>query len=703
MITQFPLSRITDNPWNERGLDEANVDTIAASIQADGLLQPPLGRWLDGGAEPSVQLAFGHHRLAAYRKLQTEWNKTSHEDMTNPWDSISVDVRELDDITMAKYAIVENHHRSDPSAIERARALLRLTGELHMTQAEAGALFGLKSQASVAHLTALLRLPDDVQQLVHSGQIAQAAARALLPLLHFQPAAVSKIAKDSLEEEPDDRSEAILGEIRNLLERKAKSLATWGRPWPLEWPAKPLAIDDNRKEKGEPSTIPACRGCQFAVLKDPKADPQGRLSYCLREPCFNAKGRAWARMEVARASEKLGIPVAAPGETVSVVFSGSYDHAEQQRAGKLLRARLPELRLAPQKSSGVDHGLMDLFGSKDVMLVTTSNMAVTKYLNETKGKPVGTPAKSANETPAQAERRRVAEVEQREERALERIAFNRAKSDILWLVDHVAALIAERTVAGGGLLKFVDEHITDSSRFGITTEWGDVLERKHALGKAAATGLNKAGSYSDYTDSEIDLQYRHHLVYSVLGHELTGYEKATKVYGDVDRARKTCIEVAKDFGIELPTGWDQAPIHRTPINCWECGRFSAAAGGKLTQGDAKEGWKVMHTKGNLVVPSDTPGSELVAVFCPEHSVGQTVVNKIKEIQGEGQSTAKAVIPAIPEKQPTKRSPKSNAIAQQAAAQALALANRPNVHGHAHPAPKPSAKKTIRRKTAKKGK
>jgi len=67
-IQLYPLECVVPNPWNERPLDQANVDRIAASLQRDGLLQPPLGR-PDPALSMNIQLAFGHHRVAAYRQL----------------------------------------------------------------------------------------------------------------------------------------------------------------------------------------------------------------------------------------------------------------------------------------------------------------------------------------------------------------------------------------------------------------------------------------------------------------------------------------------------------------------------------------------------------------------------------------------------------------------------------------------------------
>lgn len=200
-ISVFLLSRVTDNPWNERELDQANVEKIAASIRTDGLLQPPLGR-IDPNDPNKVQLAFGHHRLAAYRLLD------QHDQSLSLFQQIPVDVRDIDDRTMARYAIIENHHRADPSAIEKARALVRLTAELGMSQAEAGELFGI-GQGAVSHLKRLLRLPEPIQAHVHAGNLPERFARELVAVAKVFPQEATKIADAVAKAEPKPSNNRI--------------------------------------------------------------------------------------------------------------------------------------------------------------------------------------------------------------------------------------------------------------------------------------------------------------------------------------------------------------------------------------------------------------------------------------------------------------------------------------------------------------
>lgn len=91
-VVHVPIHKIKDNPWQTRTLDDEHVHDLAESIQRDGLIQKPAGRAVAENtdrvisissirameedlfdiADRYVQLAVGHHRVAAYRLLVEE-------------------------------------------------------------------------------------------------------------------------------------------------------------------------------------------------------------------------------------------------------------------------------------------------------------------------------------------------------------------------------------------------------------------------------------------------------------------------------------------------------------------------------------------------------------------------------------------------------------------------------------------------------
>jgi hypothetical protein len=85
------LDLIDDNPFQTRQTyDDAGIAELAADIYARGLLQPPVGRQVDG----RVQLAFGHRRLRAYRHIRTQIDAMG-------WSAMPVNVQTLSDEQMA--------------------------------------------------------------------------------------------------------------------------------------------------------------------------------------------------------------------------------------------------------------------------------------------------------------------------------------------------------------------------------------------------------------------------------------------------------------------------------------------------------------------------------------------------------------------------------------------------------------------------
>jgi ParB family chromosome partitioning protein len=90
-------------------------------------------------------------------------------------------VIEADDRQMAELAIVENLHRRDLNALEKAASFQRYLEQYRCTQEELASRLKL-DRSTIANLIRLLELPETVQQAVREARITQGHARALLPL-----------------------------------------------------------------------------------------------------------------------------------------------------------------------------------------------------------------------------------------------------------------------------------------------------------------------------------------------------------------------------------------------------------------------------------------------------------------------------------------------------------------------------------------
>lgn len=175
----LPLESIVPNRQQPRThFDQADLESLAASIRSHGVLQPiVVSRQGDG-----YELVAGHRRVLASRLA----GKTS----------IPAVIRE--DVTdRLELALVENLQRADLNAIETARAYKLLMETYGLTQEELAERLG-KSRSSVANTLRSLAAPQLLQDAVIDGKITEGHLRALmsLPLSQAVAALGDVIAKE---------------------------------------------------------------------------------------------------------------------------------------------------------------------------------------------------------------------------------------------------------------------------------------------------------------------------------------------------------------------------------------------------------------------------------------------------------------------------------------------------------------------------
>jgi ParB family chromosome partitioning protein len=166
---EIPVELIDRNPYQTRSrVDDERLAELAASITANGVVQPVLVRPLANGR---FQLIAGERRwLASQRAGKT---------------TIPAILRQVSDEQAMEITIVENLQRADLNPMEQARAFERLAREFHMTQEQMAQRTG-KDRASVANFLRLLKLPSGVQARVEAGELSFGHARALLALEHAE-------------------------------------------------------------------------------------------------------------------------------------------------------------------------------------------------------------------------------------------------------------------------------------------------------------------------------------------------------------------------------------------------------------------------------------------------------------------------------------------------------------------------------------
>jgi ParB family transcriptional regulator, chromosome partitioning protein len=166
---EIAVDQIDRNPFQTRShVDEEQLQELAASITANGVVQPILVRPLANGR---FQLIAGERRWRASQLA----GKTT----------VPAILRQVSDEQAMEITIVENLQRADLNPMEQARAFERLSREFHMTQEQMAQRTG-KDRATVANFLRLLKLPSTVQTRVEAGVLSFGHARAVLALEHAE-------------------------------------------------------------------------------------------------------------------------------------------------------------------------------------------------------------------------------------------------------------------------------------------------------------------------------------------------------------------------------------------------------------------------------------------------------------------------------------------------------------------------------------
>ncbi|MDP9120245.1 MAG: ParB/RepB/Spo0J family partition protein [Acidobacteriota bacterium] len=161
-----PVASLKPNRLQPRtAFDEADLESLAESIRAQGLLQPLV---VTPEPDGTYSIVAGERRWRAARRAGLE--------------RVPVVVREVvDDRELLELALVENLQRRDLNALEEAEAYLALQERFGLSQEEVAARVG-KSRSAVANSLRLLHLPEEVRDLLRQGTLTAGQARPLLSL-----------------------------------------------------------------------------------------------------------------------------------------------------------------------------------------------------------------------------------------------------------------------------------------------------------------------------------------------------------------------------------------------------------------------------------------------------------------------------------------------------------------------------------------
>jgi ParB family chromosome partitioning protein len=147
-------------------MDEGALAELAASIKAQGLMQPILVRPV--GQDQGV---VRYEIIAGERRFRASQMAGLIE--------VPVLVKDVDDQTAAAMALIENIQREDLNPLEEAQGIHRLITDFAFTHEQAAQAVG-RSRSAVSNLLRLLNLARPVQTMLMAGDIDMGHARALL-------------------------------------------------------------------------------------------------------------------------------------------------------------------------------------------------------------------------------------------------------------------------------------------------------------------------------------------------------------------------------------------------------------------------------------------------------------------------------------------------------------------------------------------
>ena len=143
--------------------DEASLEELADSIKQYGIIQPLVVCKKDDFYE----IIAGERRWRAAKKAGLK--------------EVPVVIRDYSENEIAAISLIENIQREDLNPIDEAMGYKKLIDDFNLTQEEVAQKVS-KSRTAVTNSMRLLKLGEDVQKMVISGELSAGHARALLGL-----------------------------------------------------------------------------------------------------------------------------------------------------------------------------------------------------------------------------------------------------------------------------------------------------------------------------------------------------------------------------------------------------------------------------------------------------------------------------------------------------------------------------------------
>jgi len=175
-LRQLPVAAIRKGRYQPRTrMDEESLRELAASIAAQGIVQPLLVRETAAGA---YELIAGERRWLAAQLAGLK--------------DVPVMVRQVADEAALAVGLIENIQRENLNPIEEAGGLRRLLDEFGLTHQQVADTIG-RSRTAVSNLLRLLNLDPGVREHLEARRLEAGHARAILALPREQQGAAADL------------------------------------------------------------------------------------------------------------------------------------------------------------------------------------------------------------------------------------------------------------------------------------------------------------------------------------------------------------------------------------------------------------------------------------------------------------------------------------------------------------------------------
>jgi ParB family transcriptional regulator, chromosome partitioning protein len=206
-VQEVSLNQIIPNRYQPRTtFSEREISELSESIKKNGLIQPIMVRRKGDGL---YELIAGERRFRATKLAG--------------FSTIKAVIRNSSDEQAMELALVENLQRQDLNPMEAARAYHRLINEFGLTQEQVAQRIG-KDRSSIANISRLTNLPQDIQQLIELGQLTTGHAKVILGLP--TPVAQQGLARQIIE------GQLSVRQAEKIASQEAKPRRAIKRPTP---------------------------------------------------------------------------------------------------------------------------------------------------------------------------------------------------------------------------------------------------------------------------------------------------------------------------------------------------------------------------------------------------------------------------------------------------------------------------------------